>query len=225
MADGNEQPAVDGVETETDEGSEETILTGSEQQDGDADNESNGNEGSEEENSDDNDAEGNADESGEGEGSQGYSDFNLPEGMSIDSDMLGKVTELFKADGLNQEQAQKYIDLYSNQVKELQQSNIDSFSQLMEKWQTDAKTDKDFGGDNYEENVGIAKQGLDKFGTPELKEFLETHGAGNHPEVIRLFVKLGKLTLEDTPDDGGNNGGKQNKDHATQLYGDCKLNN
>ena len=48
---------------------------------------------------------------------ENYADFSLPEGMTMDETTLDTAVELFKADGLDQEQAQKYVDLYAKHVQ------------------------------------------------------------------------------------------------------------
>jgi len=68
----------------------------------------------------------------------------------------------------------------------------------------------------------LLKELSKKFGTPELADLLTTYGLGSHPEVVRAFLKIGKLTLEDDPGSASraaNNRGsvvdrlyKQNKD-------------
>lgn len=128
-----------------------------------------------------------------------YADFVMPEGVELDSAMLTEATPLFKELGLNQEQAQKLVDFQAKQAKASSESQVDAFNQLMNDWKDQAKNDKEFGGDKFEENVGIARSAIDKFGTPGLKQLLEEHGVGNHPEVIRFMVKVGKLTAEDVP--------------------------
>jgi len=131
-----------------------------------------------------------------------YADFTLPEGVTVDASVLSEATPLFKELGLTQDQAQKLVDFQAKQVQASSQSQTDSFNQLMNDWQTQSKNDKEFGGDKFEENVGIARSAIDSFGTPELKQLLEEHGVGNHPEVIRFMIKVGKTVREDVP--GGN---------------------
>ena len=143
-------------------------------------------------------------------------DFKLPEGVQLDQQLLDKVTPIFKDAGLNQEQAQSLVDAYSEQVESQLQSQHDSFNQLISDWQQQSKTDKDFGGDKFNENVGIAKSALEKFGTPELSQALNESGLGNHPEVIRMLVKVGRMTQEDNP--GGGSPVTQERDLADKLY-------
>lgn len=139
----------------------------------------------------------------DGEGSQTvpdtYADFAMPEGVTVDSALLSEATPLFKELGLTQEQAQKLVDFQAKQVQASSQSQVDAFNQLMNDWQEQSRNDKEFGGDKFDENIAVARSAIDKFGTPELKQLLEEHGVGNHPEVIRFMVKIGKLTAEDVP--------------------------
>lgn len=128
-----------------------------------------------------------------------YADFAMPEGVTLDAALLTEATPLFKELGLTQDQAQKLVDFQAQQAQAGSASQVDAFNQLMNDWQEKSKNDSEFGGDKFDESVGIARAAIDKFGTPELKQLLEEHGVGNHPEVIRFMVKVGKLTAEDVP--------------------------
>lgn len=162
---------------------------------------------------------------GDGTGAKGsdmppdtYADFVLPEDMLLDEVALAEATPLFKELGLSQEQAQKVIDLYAKQVQAGSQKQIDDFNQLMSDWSTQAKNDSEFGGDKFEENVKIAQSAIAKYGTSELKQLLNDHGIGNHPEVIRFMVRVGHTLKEDVP---GSNGVVSSKaeDRVSILYG------
>lgn len=134
-----------------------------------------------------------------------YADFDLPEGMSLDETALSEATPLFKELGLTQEQSQKVIDLYSKQIQAGSQNQVDTFNQLMDDWRTQSQNDKEFGGDKFDENIKIAQNAIGKYGTPELKQLLEEHGVGNHPEVVRFMVRVGRTLKEDVPGDAGGN--------------------
>lgn len=146
-----------------------------------------------------------------------YADFSLPEGVELDAQLLETAVPVFKELGLTQEQAQKLVDFQAKQVGEGQRKQADAFSQLMEDWQTQSRNDKEFGGEKFDENIAIARTAVNAFGTPELAKLLEDHGVGNHPEMIRFMVKVGKLTREDRP---GVTGGASNPavDRVSALY-------
>jgi len=148
-----------------------------------------------------------------------YSEFNVPEGMDIDSAMMDKASPIFQEIGLSQDQAQMVVDLYGEKMQEIAQEQANAYTQQLTAWEGDVKADKELGGDAFDANIGIALKGLEQFGTPELKDFLETSGAGSHPEVIRAFYRMGKLVSEDNP--GGTHSPAQGKtDHASILYPD-----
>jgi len=150
--------------------------------------------------------------------SESYADFVLPEGMELDGTLLEEATPMFKELGLTQEQAQKLVDFQAKQVQAREQAQGDAFNQLMDDWKKQSLGDKEFGGDKFEQSIGVARSALDKFGTPELKTLLEEHGVGNHPEVIRFMVKVGQLTREDNPGAGAQ-APSEKRDRASILYG------
>ena len=144
-----------------------------------------------------------------------YADFAMPEGMELDEAALAEATPMFKELGLNQEQSQKVVDLYAKQVQAGSQKQTDDFNQLMTDWREQSKTDSEFGGDKYDENVKVAQHAISKYGTPELKQLLNDHGVGNHPEMVRFMVKVGRTLSEDIP---GNPGGATgNADDAVSI--------
>lgn len=136
----------------------------------------------------------------EGKAPVEYSDFTFPEGYEADKDMLGEFTPLAQKYGITQEDAQGLVDLY---VKS-QQAAIDTFQKTVEDWRAASESDKEFGGKALKENLAHAQKVLGKYGTPALKEYLNVYGAGNHPEVLRFLVKVGKAMAEDTIETGGN---------------------
>ena len=67
-----------------------------------------------------------------------------------------------------------------------------------EAWAEASRTDPEFGGAQFDANLAVAKKSYDMFASDELKGILEQTGYGNHPEVLRLFHKIGKMMGEDT---------------------------
>jgi hypothetical protein len=146
-----------------------------------------------------------------------YADFVMPEGTELNETALAEASPLFKELGLNQEQAQKVIDLYAKQVQAGSQTQVENFNQLMSDWKTSSKNDGEFGGDKFEESVKIAQSAISKYGTPELKQLLEEHGVGNHPEVIRFMVRVGQTLNEDVPGVTGAQSSEES-DRVSRMY-------
>lgn len=146
-----------------------------------------------------------------------YADFVLPEGVTMDESLLSEVLPMFKEIGATQEQAQKFIDLQAKQVQASSQKQVDTFNQLMDDWRGESKNDSEIGGDAFEKNIKTAQSAINKYGTPELKQLMEDHGVGNHPEMIRFMVKVGRTLSEDVPGATGANSSKP-KDRISTLY-------
>ena len=147
-----------------------------------------------------------------------YADFTVPEGVDgLDKAAMERATPLFKELGLSQENAQKLVNFYASEIQAGAQNQLESFSQLKQEWREKSSKDNEFGGDKFQENVGIAMKALDKFGTPELRELMDDTGVGNHPEVIRAFYKVGQFLVEDNPGSTGSASSKP-KDRVSILY-------
>jgi hypothetical protein len=63
-----------------------------------------------------------------------YETFKLPEGVAVDADSLAAATELFRSSALNQEQAQKFIDLAVSREQAAAQKGVQAFVDLQNKW-------------------------------------------------------------------------------------------
>lgn len=122
-------------------------------------------------------------------------EFTTPEGHELDSEVLGQFSEAAKELDLSQDKAQLLLDKMAPAIAARQTQQIKA---VQEQWANDARSDKEFGGDKLNENLSIAKKGLETYGTPELRTLLNDSGMGNHPEVIRFFVRVGKTISEDS---------------------------
>lgn len=120
-------------------------------------------------------------------------ELNLPDGYSLDEELGGKFKEFCASKNLSSEDAQALLDLQL----QLREKESQAYQAEQGRWVEQVKTDKEIGGANFEANLAVAKSALDAFGTPELKGLLKSTGFGNHPEVIRAFVKIGQAVGED----------------------------
>lgn len=129
-------------------------------------------------------------------------EFEMPEGMTLDQGLADAVTPVFKELGLNQEQATKLTGAYA-QVKqqEAKQAQAD-FDKQLDQWAGEIKNDKEIGGEAFDANAAIARKAVDQFGSPEMKELLDSTGFGNNPHIFRFMLKVGKLLNEDQPGSG-----------------------
>lgn len=126
-----------------------------------------------------------------------YGDFKLPEGVSVEAESLKPATELFAESGLSQDQAQKFIDLAMARESAATQRNAQAFVDLQTRWVSEIKADPDIGGDRLKASLASANRAIDRLDVPGLREALNFTGAGNHPAIVKAFVRLGQMIAED----------------------------
>lgn len=136
-----------------------------------------------------------------------YADFEVPEGVELDKDLIGKASELFKEANMSQETAQKFVDLYAGAQQEATDAMVKMHTDQVADWETNLRADKDIGGDNLNQSLANAKLALQTHGTPELTKYLDETGLGKHPEIIRLLNNFGATLQEDNPGAGKPSGG------------------
>ena len=146
-------------------------------------------------------------------------EFQAPEGVQFDDAVIGAFAEVAKELDLPQDRAQTVID----RMAPLLHRQVERIEAARAEWKASSEVDKEFGGEQLAENLGTAKKALDAFATPELRGLLNESGLGNHPEVIRLFYRVGKATSEDNKVVTGQ-GGQDNRNDARRLYAASNMN-
>lgn len=124
--------------------------------------------------------------------------IETPESMSEtfkrDDAVFEKLAEVTRELGINAEGAQKLTDelwpYMWDRVVEQEAEMHRGFKQA-------AMQDKEIGGEKFEENLATAGRALDAFGSDALRELIDSHPLGSHPEVLRLLVKVGQTVSED----------------------------
>lgn len=131
--------------------------------------------------------------------------LRLPDGFKPDA-TFEKFQETAGKHGMKQEAAQEVFDLYVS----ARQAQEAAANDVRNKWATALQADKEIGGAAFEASKVEAKKAMTRFASPELQSFLHNTGLGNHPELVRAFVKIGKALGEDTLD------GATKSNHATE---------
>lgn len=137
-----------------------------------------------------------------------YAEFTVPDDMEMDKEALEAFIPIAKDLNLNQAGAQKLVDLYGDAVVKAAEQQNQAWSDMQDDWGKQTREDKEIGGteENFDANVKMAQLTMDKLTTAEqqkaLKEALNTSGIGNHPEVVRIFAKIGRLLSDDSIDIG-----------------------
>ncbi|WP_409520321.1 peptidase [Pseudescherichia sp.] len=151
------------------------------------------------------------------EGAPEKYEFKAAEGQELDAAALEQFEPIARELNLTNEQAQKMVDLYGTQILPMvQKQQAEAWQKTTEQWAADVKADKEIGGDKLTANIGVAQRALETFGTPDLKEYLNSTGLGNHPDLIKFCVKVGQAMSEDKVLTGNEHG---QRSAAQVLYG------
>ena len=127
---------------------------------------------------------------------------------------------------LDQKQAQQLIDLEVARQEQM----IDAYAAQTEQWQETSESDEEIGGADADIKQGIANKAYDALVTDEFRTLMNPYhpvenpkglGLGNHPEVVRLFYRIGLKISEDglVMSDGS---GETKLSRESVLYGDKK---
>lgn len=142
------------------------------------------------------------------EGAPEKYEFKPAEGQELDAAALEQFEPIARELNLTNEQAQKMVDLYGTKIMPMvQQQQAEAWQKTTEQWAADVKADKEIGGDNLTGNLSAAQRALAQFGDLELKEYLDSTGLGNHPALVKAFIKVGKAMSEDKVVTGGHESG------------------
>lgn len=120
--------------------------------------------------------------------------LNMPEGVTVDPDLLTAATPVLRDLGLSDEQASKLVPLAQSVQAQFVSSMTAHHKELRSTWQSEAKADTTIGGDNWKESVRLAGSALNEGGAgpgSEVRKLLNETGLGDHPAFIRLFRNIG----------------------------------
>jgi hypothetical protein len=119
-------------------------------------------------------------------------EFKAPEGVQLDQASLDEFSKIVKDKDLSpSERAQKLADLAVKREADRAQA----FQETVKSWADTVAKDPELG---KPENQAAARKVVEDFGTPELKDLLNSTGMGNHPEVVRFVLQVSKAMSEDT---------------------------
>lgn len=127
-------------------------------------------------------------------------DLKAPEGLSIAPEHVEMAVPVFREIGLSNDDANKLVPLAAKYAESIvEQWNRESETEFGN-WKRDlfkqAQADPEIGGAKWKESINLAAHALDKLGAPAgspLRKLLDDTGVGNHPEMIRVFARAGRL--------------------------------
>lgn len=119
--------------------------------------------------------------------------FDLSEDNVLPKEEIEKIVQFGKEQGFSKKQVQAAIDRENDSIS----SKIEGLAVKSDEWVKQISLDKELGGENFNKSAELAKRVVQKFGSEELKKILRDSYFGNHPEVIRIFSRIGKAMSAD----------------------------
>ena len=132
---------------------------------------------------------------------EAYEPFNLPDGTDMNApdvrDALNEAQGVFKELGLNQEQAQKLIDLHTKHwiggAAEMEEQINNQLQAQVDAWGEQTKKDPEFGGARLNQAKMYVNRAISNLGGKSLLNALTKEtGVINHPAIWRAFAKIGR---------------------------------
>ncbi len=125
-------------------------------------------------------------------------DLKLPKDSLLEAAHIEKTMAYAKEKGLSQDEAQSLLEREHAVVAAYVDAERSKLEIQKDEWVKLSNADKEFGGEKFKQSVELAHRVLAKHGSQALKGALNETGLGNHPELIRLLVRIGKGMADDS---------------------------
>lgn len=123
-------------------------------------------------------------------------DLSIPEGYTVDENLMGEFTGVAKELGLNNDQANKLVGMHTKIMTDAFQALNEARNQEVVGWGESAKQELGATYDETLRDVAVGVSELEK-AIPSLREAMDKTGFGNTIEGIKLMAAVGKLLGED----------------------------
>lgn len=126
------------------------------------------------------------------------------EGLTLDAEAVAAAEPVFRELNLTNDQANKLLPVAKDFAERTAQATLASIVEAgatqRKEWLDAFVADPDIGGARREETEHLAGKALDALGYGKdhaFRKALTDTGFGNHPEMIRVFRKIGEMVGED----------------------------
>ena len=152
-------------------------------------------------------------------------EFTMPDGMELDQAAADAFTPLLQKHNITQEGADELTEAYASIRQAEAKANADAFVAQLDDWGKELKSDKEFGGDGFDENASETFKFIEKTMPDELKEHLlgpeglfDKTGIGQHPALVKYFFHLSKKFPVKEDDPGSGNAGGSETTPEQRMY-------
>lgn len=142
-------------------------------------------------------------------------DLKVPDGSTLDADFVTRTADTARALGLSNEAGQKLLDAQIAEIGKATSAAIDAakaeqiksmqpggtvWTEQEAKWRGSALTDAEIGGspEKLQASADLAVKVVNRFASDDAKKFFTDSGLGSHPELVRMFARIGRSMSEAT---------------------------
>lgn len=123
--------------------------------------------------------------------------LDIPKESLLSVEQVEGLKAYAKEKALTPVQAQELLVRESTAVDAFHKNQQTVLETKRVEWAKAAEQDSEIGGAKFAENVANAQRVLAKYGSDALKSELDRTGFGNHPELLRVFSRLGRDMAND----------------------------
>jgi hypothetical protein len=127
-----------------------------------------------------------------------YDTLTLGEDVVADEATLTEFKQIALDHNLPPEAAQSILALHTRMATAQAEAAHNLFTTTQADWQAQVQQLPEFKADKTAAEAAVARV-LDEYGSETVRQILDVTGAGNHPEVVAMFLKLGKELGEGRP--------------------------
>ena len=157
-------------------------------------------------------------EKAKAEGLATVEDLKFPEGIPVNEGIRDELLSIVNDKDMTPvDRAQAIVNLQ----QKLYVAQGEAHEEQVAKWEKEVAEDKEIigdTGDKMEENLAIAKKGMEALKVEGLSELLRTTGFGSHPLFAKMFYRIGASVSEDSFTLGSKGGLPTEKTQAEILY-------
>ena len=140
-----------------------------------------------------------------------------PDGAKLDAKHVDALKEYAKSLGLNAAQTKQLLERDAKIVADHDARFQAELKEKVESWHDAVMADPEVGGSNYDRSVADCKRAINRFGSDAFRKAMNETGLGNHPEVVRVFARIGRSMSEDTIIEGAKPTKPRNPDRFAAL--------
>lgn len=124
-------------------------------------------------------------------------DLKLPEGSLLDAKRIEEVAAYARERGFSNDVAQQLLEREHALVQNHVAAQKNNYETVRNGWVSSLKADKEIGGEHWDASVKLAQSAIDRFGGPTFKQALKESGLGDHPDLFRFALAVGKAMAPD----------------------------